>query len=386
MIQKLTVGLDVELYRKTRRDGKTCKWKRGDAYVILSITKRDIILQHKRGGYRETIPIWDLRAASVALAVDGKLLRFAQPPNWKEQLDKTDQVNASRLCAEYFPEEHVKKQVTEDEEMMKRADIMSQLSLGRTIDDLVDMYRPSYPEMSERMLKTKIISLSKVYEPKKVHDGTSADGTPEVKKSARGRRMKAVPTVAPAATATCYTDEPDGRIDEKEPDNDDHGVAEVLDGNGLQESVQDVAAIAPVQPDVPFETMMIRNQAGDHPVEAAKPTFYIVHNGHSAATASFIKALAETIGYIDAKERYAEDIDVCILMLPVSPLGTFELGLMQHRIRSYMLYLVSSVDAEMIDLIRKAVDSKDCTTFDDGPTFVEQLRFIGGKDHTLNGR
>lgn len=153
----LAAGDTVTLWKFDR------KWKAYGEYLVAAIRERDVDLCHAKHHFREAVPLFDIRRGTVQLTKAGRPVTCGKNPDFKLIIDNHINRLIDKAVYEctgiprYAASSQEACSSVFERKRMTRNDIRTHCANGIGLDELVQMYSGYYPEMSQRMLRVKII-------------------------------------------------------------------------------------------------------------------------------------------------------------------------------------------------------------------------------------
>ena len=308
MSPELAIGDTVTLMTHDRK-----WWNRG-RYQVVAFRPRDIDLCHAVHRFREAVPLFDIRRDVIRLVKDGCVVSFGRNPDFERiisrHIDKQIE-QESRMHAGVPSGIHM-----EEPYMMRRLEIQQHAANGMSIEELVTMYRPHYPEMSERMLRTKILGLLQPAKPI-IRRSKASDGTAGNEAAEDGDPM-------PGTKGT------------KGP-------------KGAKSNLKGTRALC-----ADYSPNATRKSSGEELIGATQislfplRTYMLPECGRGPLEASLLSHVLKGAGYSPADPAARDEIDVCIILPPFVNTGAFEFGRQCARIRRILEYVPDTQSGSLL--------------------------------------
>jgi hypothetical protein len=143
-ISNLTPGTQIKLYKKVRGGFKST-----GIYTVVQVTNAMIVLK-KDIGYTKSVSVLDLRQRLARIfLVDGTEVKFASLPDIK----KLDEEHRNKVNEEY---ESMFREEREFMAVITREAVKKMFDEGKSVDEIVAEFKPSYPNARESILKAKV--------------------------------------------------------------------------------------------------------------------------------------------------------------------------------------------------------------------------------------
>jgi hypothetical protein len=160
----LTPGNQIKLYKKVRGGFKST-----GIYTVVQVTSAMVALKKEDIGYTESVSVLDLRQRLVRIfLVDGTEVKFASLPDIK----KLDEEHRNKVNEEY---ESMFREEREFMAVITREAVKKMFDEGKSVDEIVAEFKPSYPKARESILKAKVALYIKESKKKKEVEPAPAD-------------------------------------------------------------------------------------------------------------------------------------------------------------------------------------------------------------------
>jgi hypothetical protein len=164
----LTPGTQIKLYKKVRGG-----YRNSGIYTVVQVTSVMVALKKEDIGYTESVSVLDLRQRLARIfLVDGTEVKFASLPDIK----KLDEEHRNKVNEEY---ESMFREEREFMAVITREAVKKMFDEGKSVDEIVAEFKPSYPNARESILKAKVSLYIK--EPKKKKEAEPAPADEEEK-------------------------------------------------------------------------------------------------------------------------------------------------------------------------------------------------------------